>query len=497
VSELIKKPDHPVQPTDHNHLPGQGPGQDAKRAPDKPANPAVDQHQAGPPAGAASGRADVQGYMNLDKQGANTQPQTQLAHSGADATPLQTPDTSQAAARPADTGHGAISPADAGHPAGPGHTADAAHPADTTHPADATRSTDTKHPAETKQPADAQHGPNSAAARTPGTGSAATDHAPNTRDARDARAAPETPADRDMRLHLQPFGVTPEQARDYMRVVLVPQLQLDPMTKMAAADLKRVGDAVSHLNPQQLDHLTAQAKGLDTANPAAGHQPGRQTLDTSRLSAVPRFGFDGPAAKVDYSKSSLLGGSPQIKPSPPNSSSILQSGPKPPDQQSQFAKDTAKYAAQGMPGHRVADVPDSERVKEGDWGQVAEYLGDVSGATRLADRIKSESANLSPELTRHPLVAAALVINLATILGGATAADLKTQHPIDPNAPRPTGGSATSALGELLGGSHVAQIGGLAALNQLLDHLGTHIYLEGSVDHGKTEGTIGVRFKLP
>ncbi len=153
---------------------------------------------------------------------------------------------------------------------------------------------------------------------------------------------------------------------------------------------------------------------------------------------------------------------------------------------------------------------------EGDWGQVAEYLGDVSGVARLADYIKSNSASLSPELTHHPLVAATLVISLATILGAPIAVDVATSHPIDPNAPHPTGAGVTSAVGELLSGSHLVQIGGLKALNLLLDRLGTHIYIDAKFNPatlpqrdpmknpdgprpgtpGEVEGTIGVKFKF-
>jgi hypothetical protein len=178
-----------------------------------------------------------------------------------------------------------------------------------------------------------------------------------------------------LRLHLQPFGVTPEQARDYMRIALVPQLQLNPLTKMTIDEIQRASNAVSHLPPQHLDHLTAQAKAAGPAD-----RPTRQTLDLSHLPAVARFKMD-PAPPVRFAQL------PQLHIDPGDEKHrdpFKQPAPKPADQQSDLAKKTADYAAQGHPSHRVPDIPDSERAKAGGVDDLIDAVEEALGLPKIS-----------------------------------------------------------------------------------------------------------------
>lgn len=390
VNELSKQQAAlPIVPVDHTHAPGQSPGQHpdqdqgTKQPPDKQATAPADQHPSAQPdqkrgpsdtshtpgqAGPSAGHPDVQHYLNLEKQDPNTPPHP--AHGGSDAIPLQTtpPTTDHASG----TGHVADirQTTDAAHPGETKHPAETTHPAGSD-PADSHRPADSKNPADSKDPgdakhsADAPHGPMPSAAHAPGAQE-------RTTDTRAAHEVHETPADRALRLHLQPFGVTPEQARDYLRIALVPQLHLNPVTTMRPDDIQRAGKAVSQLPEQQLDHLTAQAKAAD----AAGH-PARQTLDLSHLPAVPRFGFDPPIDRTPSAKEFHLKLFPPEPPKPP----ILQM-PKPAEP-SGYAKKMADSAAQGHPSHRVPDVPDAEKVKDATVGDVFRAIQEALGLPKI------------------------------------------------------------------------------------------------------------------
>ena len=484
MNELTRQSTKPVQPVDQH----QSAQPDQKHGPSDTPHPPS---QAGP----AAGHPDAQQYMNLDKQGPNTAAQS--GHNGADAIHLQTvpPVTDHATPAPTGTRPDTAHTADTGHTAVPGQVAETGHApeAGTAHPAE------TKHPAETGHSTDAQHGPTPAAAYAPGAGPGVHDRAT---DAHTAREVHETPADRELRLHLQPFGVTPEQARDYMRIALVPQLQLNPMTKMTIDDIQRAGNAVSHLPPQQLDHLTTQARAADSAG-----RPALQTIDLSHQPAVPRFNLDpSPPLKLQQMPQLRIGPPPS-----PQHNPLTQPAPKSADQQNDLAKKTADYAAQGNPSHRVADIPDSERVTEGDWDKLVDLTKDATGAGKLTHILEANASHLTHELARNPAAAATAIIAAVSIVAGGTATDMATRHPANPDAPSPTAAGPTSALGEALD-SHLAAVGGLKALNLVLGLLGDHPKISADFDvtpgtrpshdglhpatRGEIKGTIGVEFEF-
>lgn len=271
-----------------------------------------------------------------------------------------------------------------------------------------------------------------------------------------------------------------------MQVALVPRFQLDP-ARISPPDMKRVGDAVSKLPPPQMDHLIAQAKAAD-----AQRAPGRQSVDFSRVPPVTRFGLDPVPDAYRPPQIPHIPLVQQPNPLPPPTQPTYQPqlwqspGPEPGDQRSDLQKETAQYAAGGNPAHRVAEVPESDRMKMGELGDVIKQVGDAASFSKAVHFFETHTAEL-PEHLRHDIPAfVGLVFTSLAVIAPAVAADEASRRPVDPDAPSPTASGPTSMLGPVFD-SHLVSRGAEEALNAFLKVFGNHPEFFVNTSHTASE----------
>lgn len=185
-------------------------------------------------------------------------------------------------------------------------------------------------------------------------------------------------------------------------------------------------------------------------------------------------------------------------------SPFVQPGPKPGDEQSEFAKATANYTAQGAATHRVPEA--SPEVKDGEWGDVVEQLHELargaSGIVAVEDTIKANADVLPKELMRDPVAASAAVVITLSILAAPIAAERAAGRPTDSNAQLPTPASLTSALGQrletldLVGTDSAVKVANLL-LGAICKNWTVKPFFDFEQTRSETKGSIGVELPFP